>query len=143
MPYHIKTPAKLNTGDVITIHPHEGTITRLAEENNEEEIVAIFDLKPTTISDEIQAGGRIPLMIGRALTDKVRSKHEFKRNILEGLNWIGLNYDDKPYIQSERIKRHQQVALKLLENKKAFKCICKPAELEKKRSENKSKNIND
>ncbi|MDC0057106.1 glutamate--tRNA ligase, partial [Alphaproteobacteria bacterium] len=69
-------------------------------------------------------------------TDKVRSKHEFKRNILEGLNWIGLNYDDKPYIQSERIKRHQQVALKLLENKKAFKCICKPAELEKKRNEN-------
>ena len=58
----------LNSGDVITIRPHAGTIVR------DGEVVARFDLKPSTISDEVRAGGRIPLMIGRALTDKVRSQ---------------------------------------------------------------------
>ena len=58
----------LNSGDVITIRPHAGTIER------DGEVVARFDLKPSTISDEVRAGGRIPLMIGRALTDKVRSQ---------------------------------------------------------------------
>ncbi|WP_320666717.1 bifunctional aconitate hydratase 2/2-methylisocitrate dehydratase [Prochlorococcus sp. MIT 1307] len=66
--------SQLKTGDVITIRPLEGTITRAKGEEKEGEIVAKFELKPTTISDEIQAGGRIPLMIGRALTDKVREK---------------------------------------------------------------------
>ena len=69
-------------------------------------------------------------------TDKIRSNNEFKNNILNGLNWIGFHHDNEPYIQSERIKRHQQVALDLLENNKAFKCICEPSELEKKRNEN-------
>jgi len=58
----------LNSGDVITIRPHAGTIER------DGEVVARFELKPSTISDEVRAGGRIPLMIGRALTDKVRSQ---------------------------------------------------------------------
>ena len=58
----------LNTGDVITIRPHAGTIER------DGAVVSRFELKPTTISDEVRAGGRIPLMIGRALTDKVRAK---------------------------------------------------------------------
>ena len=64
----------LQTGDVITIRPHAGTIERGPGEANAGEIVAHFTLKPITISDEVRAGGRIPLMIGRALTDKVRSK---------------------------------------------------------------------
>ena len=62
----------LNTGDVITIRPYKGTIEKTA--NNSTEILSTFELKPITISDEVQAGGRIPLMIGRALTDKVRNK---------------------------------------------------------------------
>ncbi len=57
----------LKTGDVITIRPYAGTIER-----NHGEIISEFNLKPITIADEVQAGGRIPLMIGRALTDKVR-----------------------------------------------------------------------
>ena len=36
-------------------------------------MISRFELKPITITDEVRAGGRIPLMIGRALTDKVRS----------------------------------------------------------------------
>ncbi len=66
--------SKLQTGDVITIHPYKGTIERAKGEDNGGEILTTFELKPITISDEIQAGGRIPLMIGRALTDKVRKK---------------------------------------------------------------------
>ncbi len=64
----------LNTGDVITIRPHAGTIERAAGEANAGEVIARFSLKPSTISDEVRAGGRIPLMIGRALTDKVRNQ---------------------------------------------------------------------
>ncbi len=64
----------LKSGDVITIRPHVGTIERAAGEANAGEVIARFDLKPSTISDEVRAGGRIPLMIGRALTDKVRNQ---------------------------------------------------------------------
>ncbi len=66
--------SSLESGDVITISPHLGTISRSSGEKNAGEIIANFELKPRTISDEIQAGGRISLLIGRALTDKVRAK---------------------------------------------------------------------
>ena len=64
----------LSSGDVITIRPQAGTIERAAGEPNAGEIVARFELKPSTIADEVRAGGRIPLLIGRALTDKVRAQ---------------------------------------------------------------------
>ncbi|MGA1475256.1 MAG: bifunctional aconitate hydratase 2/2-methylisocitrate dehydratase, partial [Prochlorothrix sp.] len=59
--------SQMNTGDVITIHPHKGEVT-----NEAGDVIANFKLKPETIVDEVRAGGRIPLMIGRALTDKTR-----------------------------------------------------------------------
>ena len=58
---------KLLMGDVIHIFPYEGKI-----ENDNGDIVSTFDLKPTTMPDEVRAGGRIPLIIGRSLTDKTR-----------------------------------------------------------------------
>ncbi|MBD2200296.1 MULTISPECIES: bifunctional aconitate hydratase 2/2-methylisocitrate dehydratase [Calothrix] len=58
---------KLETGDVITIHPYKGEIT-----NEAGEVISTFTLKPDTILDEVRAGGRIPLLIGRTLTDKTR-----------------------------------------------------------------------
>lgn len=58
---------KLETGMVITIHPYKGEIT-----NETGEVISTFDLKPDTILDEVRAGGRIPLLIGRTLTDKTR-----------------------------------------------------------------------
>jgi aconitate hydratase 2 / 2-methylisocitrate dehydratase len=64
----------LSSGDVITIRPYAGTIERSGGETNAGEIVARFELKPSTISDEVRAGGRIPLLIGRSLTDKVRAQ---------------------------------------------------------------------
>ena len=59
--------AKMETGMVITIHPYKGEIT-----NEAGEIISTFTLKPDTILDEVRAGGRIPLLIGRTLTDKTR-----------------------------------------------------------------------
>ena len=63
--------SKMNTGDVITIHPYEGKIT-VGENSGSPETISTFTLKPETIIDEVRAGGRIPLLIGRALTDKTR-----------------------------------------------------------------------
>jgi aconitate hydratase 2 / 2-methylisocitrate dehydratase len=59
--------AQMKTGDVITIHPYKGEIT-----NEAGAVISTFTLKPDTIIDEVQAGGRIPLLIGRTLTDKTR-----------------------------------------------------------------------
>ena len=59
--------SKMNTGDVITIYPYKGEI---AGENGD--VISTFTLKPETILDEVRAGGRIPLLIGRTLTDKTR-----------------------------------------------------------------------
>jgi len=59
--------SSLETGMVITIYPHKGEITDEAGT-----VLTHFDLKPETIIDEVQAGGRIPLLIGRSLTDKIR-----------------------------------------------------------------------
>jgi len=59
--------SNLNTGDVITIYPYEGKIT-----NEAGDVVSTFKLRPTTLADEVRAGGRIPLIIGRGLTDKAR-----------------------------------------------------------------------
>ena len=59
--------SQMNTGDVITIYPYKGEIT-----NESGDVISTFTLKPDTIIDEVRAGGRIPLLIGRALTDKTR-----------------------------------------------------------------------
>ena len=58
---------KMDTGMVVTIHPYKGEIT-----NEVGEVISTFTLKPDTILDEVRAGGRIPLLIGRSLTDKTR-----------------------------------------------------------------------
>lgn len=57
----------INTGDVITIHPYEGKIS-----NEAGEVISTFSMRPTTVADEVRAGGRIPLIIGRGLTDRAR-----------------------------------------------------------------------
>ncbi len=59
---------KLNTGDVIDIYPYEGKICR----HGSDEVLSTFKLKTDVLLDEVRAGGRIPLIIGRGLTDKAR-----------------------------------------------------------------------
>ncbi|WP_243974730.1 bifunctional aconitate hydratase 2/2-methylisocitrate dehydratase [Vibrio natriegens] len=60
--------SKLNMGDVIDVYPFEGKVC-----NHETgETLAEFKLKTDVLIDEVRAGGRIPLIIGRGLTDKAR-----------------------------------------------------------------------
>jgi aconitate hydratase 2 / 2-methylisocitrate dehydratase len=59
--------SKLKTGDVVIIDTAQGQIRTEAGE-----VVSTFKLEPVTIPDEYRAGGRIPLIIGRALTDRAR-----------------------------------------------------------------------
>lgn len=58
--------ANLDTGDVITVKPFEGVI----EKNGE--VVSEFEIQPNTLPDEMRAGGRVPLIIGKGLTAKAR-----------------------------------------------------------------------
>jgi len=59
---------KMELGDCINIYPHEG---RICSSNSDKELSS-FDLKNPTLLDEVRAGGRIPLIIGRSLTDRTR-----------------------------------------------------------------------
>ena len=58
---------QMNTGDVIVVKPHEGIIT-----NEQGATIAEFALKSEVILDEVRAGGRIPLIVGRGLTTRAR-----------------------------------------------------------------------
>lgn len=58
---------RMEMGDVITIYPYEGKVV-----NEAGETISEFAMRPTTLADEVRAGGRIPLIIGRGLTDKAR-----------------------------------------------------------------------
>jgi len=58
--------AKLETGDVITVKPFDGEIVKNGE------VVSTFEIAPNTLPDEMRAGGRIPLIIGKGLTAKAR-----------------------------------------------------------------------
>ena len=58
---------KMNDGDVITINTTKGEIS-----NEKGEIISTFKINPNTLADEFRAGGRIPLIIGRAVTDRAR-----------------------------------------------------------------------
>jgi len=58
--------SKMNMGDVIELYPYAGKVEK------DGEVIAEFELKTDVLLDEVQAGGRIPLIIGRGLTQKAR-----------------------------------------------------------------------
>ena len=60
--------SSLAMGDVIDVFPYEGVVKR----HDSDEVVAKFELKTQVLLDEVQAGGRIPLIIGRGLTARAR-----------------------------------------------------------------------
>ena len=74
-------------------------------------------------------------------TDKERSKNEYKDQIIKSLEWIGINYDGKEYIQSERIEDHIKVANQLLKDGHAYKCYCSNEEIEEQKKRARHKKI--
>ncbi|MBS0017431.1 MAG: glutamate--tRNA ligase [Arthrospira sp. SH-MAG29] len=73
-------------------------------------------------------------------TDQERSHPEFTQNILDGLTWLGLNWDEGPFFQSERLDLYREAIRKLLDAGWAYRCYCTPEELDEMRSAQKAKN---
>ena len=76
-------------------------------------------------------GGKFILRIED--TDQVRSTKESIDAILEGLAWLGLDWDEGPIFQTDRMTVYREHAERLLRENKAYYCYCTPEELEEKR----------
>ena len=76
-------------------------------------------------------GGRFILRIED--TDRERSSPEMVEDILGALQWLGLHWDEGPFLQSERLERYRQAAEQLLSENKAYRCFCSTAALAAKR----------
>jgi len=74
-------------------------------------------------------------------TDRERSTKESERAILEGLSWLGIDWDEgpdvggphAPYYQSQRVERHKELAARLLEQGAAYRCFCTKERLDELR----------
>lgn len=60
-------------------------------------------------------------------TDRERSKDEHTQAILDGLSWLGIDWDEGPYFQSQGVERHRQAAYRLLAEGKAYRDFADPA----------------
>ena len=67
-------------------------------------------------------------------TDKERSKDEYKKQIIQSLKWIGIDYDGEEYIQSQKLNYHIKIANELLKNGNAYKCYCTSEEIEEQKN---------
>jgi len=76
-------------------------------------------------------------------TDKERSKEEYKQQIIQSLQWIGIKPDKEEYIQSTKIDKHIEIAKKLLEKGFAYKCYCTEKEIEEEKTRAKQKKLPD
>ena len=66
-------------------------------------------------------------------TDVARSTQESIQVILDAMAWLGMDWDEGPFYQTQRISSYQDAAEKLLREGKAYRCYCTPEELETKR----------
>ena len=67
-------------------------------------------------------------------TDRERSTVESERAVLDGLRWLGIDWDEGPHRQSERAARHAEVVESLLESGAAYRCVCTRERLEELRA---------
>lgn len=74
-------------------------------------------------------------------TDQSRSTEESIQAILEGLRWVGLDWDEGPFRQTERMDLYRQHAMKLFERRQAYWCVCSAEELEARRNEAQAKGL--
>ncbi|HUF24314.1 MAG TPA: glutamate--tRNA ligase [Vicinamibacterales bacterium] len=86
-----------------------------------------------------QTGGTFILRIED--TDAERSSREMVQGILDGLRWLGLDWDEgpevggphEPYFQSQRLERYRELARELLSSGRAYRCFCAPDEIKVRR----------
>jgi len=80
-----------------------------------------------------KTGGKMLLRIED--TDRERSTDAAVSAIFEGLKWLGVTWDDEPYMQFSRAARHAELANELLARGQAYYCYCSPEELSQMRDE--------
>lgn len=76
-------------------------------------------------------GGKFILRIED--TDISRSSKSMSEEIIKGLQWLGIKWDQGPFYQSDRFERYKETAFRLLEQGKAYRCFCTPEEIEARR----------
>ena len=74
-------------------------------------------------------------------TDFLRSKPEYTKNILDGLKWLGLKWDEDPIKQSDRISIHKKYIKNLLKSGNAYRCFTTEDEISELREEQKKKGL--
>ncbi len=84
-------------------------------------------------------GGKFVLRIED--TDLERSTRESVNAILEGMSWLGLEYDEGPFYQTERFDRYKEVIRQLLDQGDAYYCFCTKEQLEQLRAEQMEKKL--
>ncbi|MBC6423624.1 MAG: glutamate--tRNA ligase [Hormoscilla sp. SP5CHS1] len=72
-------------------------------------------------------------------TDEKRSRPEYTENIITGLKWLGLNWDEGPFFQSQRLDLYKQAVQTLLDKGLAYRCYCTSEELEEMRAAQKAR----
>ena len=76
-------------------------------------------------------GGKLILRIED--TDRLRSRRESEEAIYDGLKWLGIEWDEGPFRQSERAERHAEVIESLIATRQAYRCRCTQEELEERK----------
>ena len=71
-------------------------------------------------------------------TDEARSRPEYTENIKSGLEWLGLDWDEGPFFQTQRLDKYQAAVQTLIDRGLAYPCYCTPAELEELRETQKA-----
>ncbi len=66
-------------------------------------------------------------------TDLERSKPELTQGILDGMKWLGIDWDEGPLLQSDRVPAHRELAEQLLQSGNAYRCFCSKEELDERR----------
>ena len=80
-----------------------------------------------------KTGGKFLLRVED--TDKARSTDESTQAIFEGLNWLGLTWDEEVVFQGANLERHRADAQKMLDSGHVYRCFCTSEELDKRRAE--------
>ncbi|MDG2989744.1 glutamate--tRNA ligase [Candidatus Synechococcus calcipolaris G9] len=72
-------------------------------------------------------------------TDQERSRSDYTENIISGLKWLGLDWDEGPFFQTQRLEHYEAAVQTLLDAGLAYYCYCTPAELDDLRARQKAK----